>query len=138
MESCRSWDGESVKGTNQKRTGAGRGLFSTVLRIKEVVGQPVFNSGFIQIAVDLHRDPQSCQSLMRKRKRKRKRRRRRRTSEVGCSGHTHASESCRKVLALSHEGEDVLVLALTSAKVPRRGSRKLAYCSRKFRVRVAS
>ena len=42
----------------------------------------------------------------------------------------------RKVLVLSYEGEDLLVLALTSAKVPRRGSRKFFF-PRKFCVRVA-
>ena len=33
----------------------------------------------------------------------------------------------RKVLVLSYEGEDLLVLALTSAKVPQRGSRKVIF-----------
>ena len=40
----------------------------------------------------------------------------------------------RKVLVLSYEGEDVLVLALTFAKVPRMGSRKLYFFPRKFCV----
>ena len=43
----------------------------------------------------------------------------------------------RKVLVLSYEGENVLVLALTSAKVPRRGLRKLIFYLRMFCVRVA-
>ena len=37
----------------------------------------------------------------------------------------------RKVLVLSYEGEDLLVLALTFAKVPRRGSRKFCFVSAK-------
>ena len=45
---------------------------------------------------------------------------------------TYIHESRPKVLVLSYEGEDLLVLALTSAKVPRRGSRKLIFHSRKF------
>ena len=40
----------------------------------------------------------------------------------------------RKVLVLSYEGEDLLILALTSAKVPRRGSGKCFFVSRKFCV----
>ena len=43
----------------------------------------------------------------------------------------------RKVLVWSYEREDLLVLALTSAKVPRRGSRKLFFFPQKFCVRVA-
>ena len=38
----------------------------------------------------------------------------------------------RKVLAFSYEGEDLLVLALTFAKVPRRGSRKLFFFRESF------
>ena len=40
----------------------------------------------------------------------------------------------RKVVVFSYEGEDLLVLALTFAKVPRRGSRKLFCFPRKFFV----
>ena len=36
----------------------------------------------------------------------------------------------RRVLVLSYEGEYLLVLALTSAKVPRRGSRKLLFSAK--------
>ena len=38
----------------------------------------------------------------------------------------------RRVLVLSYEGEDLLVLALTSAKVPRRGARTLFFIRGSF------
>ena len=38
----------------------------------------------------------------------------------------------RKVVVFSYEGEDLLVLALTFAKVPRRGSRKLFFSAKVF------